>query len=198
MSCHAWGHPSPPWQLCRASLGEGWCPWGWQSPGPAPGEEWKGDGAGTRLGLAGPRCSWMLVGCGERWCLRACAGGRGAFGSREGSQVNVHLHGAPHSARGWWHLRKATYASLTARPAGAETGHTPELLRAVRDCSIDFFAQLFVREAFLYSPATRQCCRSRASALTSCPGLCCAGAELAAETPPKKLALGNVVVHASQ
>lgn len=70
-----------------------------------------------------------------------------------------------------------------------------ELLRAVRDCNIDFSAQLF---SCVLARAFSQCCRSCASALTPFPQLACANAELHAGITPKSAASGEAELHISQ
>lgn len=92
------------------------------------------------------------------WWLRAC--GQGPCCQGRGSRVGAHLCPALQGAGGWRHLGEGDdHRSASARTV---TINMSELLRAVRDCSIDFSAQLF---SCVLARAIPQCCRSCASAL---------------------------------
>lgn len=93
---------------------------------------------------------WILVGSVRRNGVSAYTEGEGPCCQQSGSCVDVHVCGAPDGAGGWRHLGESdTRPSENRR---AETVNMSELLKAVRDCSIDFSAQLFAREASLSLP----------------------------------------------
>lgn len=163
---------------------------GAQSPGR---QTWhkRGTSQGVRqrrieLGMA--VCQWGGYGRGGGVSLRSrsCCQGRV-------SCVGVHLCPGPQGAGGWWPPGEG----VAHRPANgrAATISMSELLRAVRDCNIDFCAQLF---SPVLARAFSQCCRSCASALTPFPQLACANAELHAGITPKAAASGEAELHISQ
>lgn len=81
----------------------------------------------------------------------------------------------PWSSGCWGMVALGGGNTLCSANGRAVSRNMSELLWALRDCRIDFSAQLFSR---VLARAISQCCRSRASALPPFPRLVCASAEL--------------------